>query len=390
MNEIAEYGIASHWSYKENSDGREALKDDMEQKLQIFRSIIELNETADTPQEFINNVKHDVLINNSIYVYTPKGDVLELPNGSTPVDFAYKVHSEVGNYMVSAIVNDNIVPLEYKLKTGDIIKVNTSKNSKGPNKGWLKFVKTSQAKNKIKAFYSKLEKDDNRQKGIEELENEVKKRGLSLSDTLSSKNIDIVLNELGLKDIEELYVGIGSSKYNVGNVLKIIVKEEEPKVKVQDKINRNVAKPVISKNDILVEGISEIKVNISSCCKPVPGDNIIGYITRGSGITVHRTTCKNIIDIDERLINVKWNSNSDIKKYQSDILIHTNSNDKLLEIITKATTNNIIIDSVSTVNKSDTKVYSMTVLVENKDILDKFMNDLKNFDFVQSVERKVG
>jgi GTP pyrophosphokinase len=387
MDKIAEYGIASHWSYKENSNGQEALKDEMEQKLQIFRSIIELNESANTPLEFINNVKHDVLISNSIYVYTPKGDVIELPKGSTPVDFAYKVHSEVGNYMVSAIVNDNIVPLDYKLKTGDIIKINTNKSSKGPNKEWLKFIATSQAKNKIKSFYSKLEKDDNREKGLEELENEIKKRGLIVSDVLTNKNIDTILNELNLKDVYELYIGIGSSKYTASNILKIILGKDE--IKVEDKINKVIAKPVVSKNDILVEGISEIKVNLSGCCKPIPGDNIIGYITRGSGITVHRSNCKNIIDIDERIINVKWNPNREEKKYLTEIIIYTNSNDKLLEIITKASTNGIIIDSVSTINKSDSKVYNMTVLVENKDKLEKFMNDLRNYDFVKNVERRV-
>lgn len=389
MDKIAEYGIASHWSYKENSDGRKALKDSMEQKLQIFRSIIELNETANTPQEFINNVKHDVLINNSIYVYTPKGDVLELPKGATPVDFAYKVHSEVGNYMVNAIVNDNIVPLDYKLKTGDIIKVNTNKNSKGPNKSWLKFVVTSQAKNKIKSFYSKLEKDDNRKIGIELLEDEIKRKGLNTNDILTNKNIDTILEQLELKDMEDLYIGLGTGKYNANNILKIIIGKEENKLKIEDKIKKSIVEPVISKNDILVEGIGEIKVNLSACCKPIPGDNIIGYITRGSGITVHRSTCKNIVDIDERLISVKWNENMEAKKYLTDIIIHTNSKDKLVEIVTKASTDGIIIDSISTINKSDTKVYSLTILVENKEILDKFMNDLRNFDFVKNVERRI-
>ncbi len=387
MDKIAEYGIASHWSYKENSNGREALKDEMEQKLQIFRSIIELNESAGTPLEFINNVKHDVLINNSIYVYTPKGDVIELPKGSTPVDFAYKVHSDVGNYMVSAIVNDNIVSLDYKLKTGDIIKVNTNKSSKGPNKEWLKFIATSQARNKIKSFYSKLEKDDNRQKGLEEIENEIKRRGLTVSEVLSNKNIDTILNYLNIKDVEELYIGIGSSKYTVGNVLRIILGKEENKPKILEKNKNN--KVTDNKNDILVAGITDIKVNLSSCCKPIPKDNIIGYITRGSGITVHRANCKNIIDIDERVVPVKWNPDSEKKKYFTDIIIYTNSSDKLLEIITKASTSGIVIDSVNTINRSDMKVYNMTILVEDKDVLEKFMNDLRNFDFVLKVERRI-
>lgn len=164
MNKIAEYGIASHWSYKEHTDGK--IKDAMEQKLQIFRSIIELNNEATSSEEFINDVRHDVLTNDSIFVYTPKGDVIELPENSTPVDFAYKVHSEVGNKMVGAIVNDNIVPLDYKLKTGDIIKINTNNSAKGPNKDWLNFVVTAQARNRIKSFYSKLEKVDLIEKAV--------------------------------------------------------------------------------------------------------------------------------------------------------------------------------------------------------------------------------
>ena len=161
MHKIAEYGIASHWTYKARGASVKTVKDSMEAKLQIFRSIMELNEDSDSPEEFINSIKQDVLTTDSIYVYTPKGDVLELPRNSTPVDFAYKVHTEVGNSVVGAIVNDSIVPLDYHLKTGDIIKINTSKASRGPNKDWLNFVVTSHAKNKIRSFYSKLEKDDN-------------------------------------------------------------------------------------------------------------------------------------------------------------------------------------------------------------------------------------
>lgn len=174
MNKIAEYGIASHWSYKDGVDGAKASKDVMEQKLQIFRNIIELNEDSATPEEFVTSVKKDILANDVIYVYTPKGDVIELPAGSTPIDFAYKVHSEVGDHIVGAIVNDNIVPLDYQLHTGDIIKANTNSSSR-PSKDWLSFVVTTGAKNKIKSYYSKLEKNENIEKGREILEKELKK-----------------------------------------------------------------------------------------------------------------------------------------------------------------------------------------------------------------------
>ncbi len=388
MHKIAEYGIASHWSYKAHGSVK-TVKDSMEAKLQIFRSIMELNEESDNSVDFINSIKKDILTNDSIYVYTPKGDVMELPVGSTPVDFAYKVHSEVGDSMVGAIVNDNIVPLDYVLHTGDIIKVNTSKSSKGPNRDWLNFVVTSQARNKIKSFFTKQDKDNSLEAGSELLNAEIRKNGLPINETLSNKNIDTILEELKIGDARELYIGIGNGKYNAKDVLKIILKKEEEEKTTQDiieKINESVIKKVSSKNDILVEGLGEVKVSLSGCCKPIPGDNIIGYITKGSGITIHRSICRNIMDIDERLINVKWNVDGS-KKFPTDIIVYTNTNDNLLDIISKASSNGIIVDGIVTVNKSDTKIYSLTILVENTEKLDKFIASLNSLSFVIKVER---
>lgn len=383
MDKIAEYGIASHWSYKENKSTLN--KDNMEQKLEIFRSIMELNKDSSTPEEFINNVKKDILFNDSIYVYTPKGDAIELPNGATCVDFAYKVHTEVGDRMVGAIVNDNIVPFDYKLKTGDIIKVNTSKLSKGPNKDWLNFVTTTQAKNKIKNFYSKREKDENLARGIEIFENALRKKNLPITETIET-HLGVILDTLKIKDLDELYISIGSGKYTIQSIMKIICPKENPILKQLNKIREN--KKQIIKNDILVEGMNEIKVSLSGCCKPIPGDNIIGYITKGSGITVHRSSCKNIIDLDERLINVKWNETIN-KKFATDILVYTNADDNLLDIIATSSSCNITIDSVNTLTKSKTKIYDLTVLVENKEKLDKFCKDLNNLKFVTKVERQI-
>ena len=388
MHKIAEYGIASHWSYKAHGSVK-TVKDSMEAKLQIFRSIMELNEESDNSVDFINSIKKDILTNDSIYVYTPKGDVMELPVGSTPVDFAYKVHSEVGDPMVGAIVNDNIVPLDYVLHTGDIIKVNTSKSSKGPNRDWLNFVVTSQARNKIKSFFTKQDKDNSLEVGSDLLNAEIRKNGLPINETLSNKNIDTILEELKIGDARELYIGIGNGKYNAKDVLKIILKKEEEEKTTQDiieKINESVVKKVSSKNDILVEGLGEVKVSLSGCCKPIPGDNIIGYITKGSGITIHRSICRNIMDIDERLINVKWNVDGS-KKFPTDIIVYTNTNDNLLDIISKASSNGIIVDGIVTVNKSDTKIYSLTILVENTEKLDKFIASLSSLSFVIKVER---
>ncbi|MBQ6494715.1 MAG: bifunctional (p)ppGpp synthetase/guanosine-3',5'-bis(diphosphate) 3'-pyrophosphohydrolase [Bacilli bacterium] len=385
MHKIAEYGIASHWTYKAKGASVKTVKDSMEQKLQIFRSIMELNEDTNSPEEFINNIKQDVLTTDAIYVYTPKGDVIELPAESTPVDFAYKVHTEVGNSIVGAIVNDNIVPLDYHLKTGDIIKINTSKASKGPNKDWLNFVVTTHAKNKIKSFYSKIEKNDIIDKGQELLEKELRKQDLPINETLNNKNLELIFNEFKIKDINDLYMDLGTNKYTPQAVIKIITKtnvEED----IKNRINNPTQFKQLGKNDILVEGLDDVKVNLSGCCKPIPGDNIIGYITKGSGISVHRTICRNIIDIDERLINVKWNNNIN-KKYFTDIIIHTSTEDNLLDIITKASTNNVIIDKIETINKSEYKIYSLTILIENTEKLQKFINDLDSLEFTIKVER---
>ena len=384
MDRVAEYGIASHWSYKEHTSGDS--KDAMDQKLAIFRNIIELNEDSSTPEEFISSVKKDILFNDSIFVYTPKGDVIELPNGSTTVDFAYKVHSEVGDKMVGAIVNDNIVPFDYVLKTGDIIKINTSRLSNGPNKDWLNFVVTSQAKNKIKGFYSKIEKDDNINRGMVLLDGYLKKKNITF-EMFQDKYLNKLLDNYKIKDIDEFYMSLGMGKYTIDNMIKSIVKEEEKRKKSINLKGISKKKQEVD-SDILVENMSSIKVTISGCCKPIPGDNIIGYITKGAGSTVHRSNCKNIMDLDERLINVKWNDNLN-KKYPTDLLIYTNEDDILLDIITKASSNDVVIDSIFTLNKSSLKVLSVTVLVKNIDVLDKFCKDLYNIGSVVKIERQM-
>ena len=391
MDQIAEYGIASHFAYKENKTVN--AKDAMEQKLQIFRSIIELNEDTKTPEEFITSIKKDILTTSSIYVYTPKGDVIEMPEGATPVDFAYKVHSEVGDTMTGAVVNDKIVPLNYVLKTGDIIKINTNKNSK-PSKDWLKFVITSQAKNKIKSYYSKLEKDENLAKGLEILEKEFRKKNMPINETLN-KNLPEILEELKLKDLDELYIALGSGKTTITAVIKII-KNKEPKWNIPKIFKLQPPSPKKqpknkdenTKDAILVEGLDDIKTTISGCCKPIPGDSIIGYITKGSGITIHRSSCYNVVNLDERLINVHWNPECH-KSYPTDILIYTETRDKLVDIITKASSNNITIDRIETINKGENKIYQMTVITPNTETLDKFITALNNMKNIKKVERKV-
>ena len=241
---------------------------------------------------------------------------------------------------------------------------------------------TSQARSKIKEYYNKLEIDVNLEKGQELLESELRHQSLPIEETLSNKNLEKIFRELNLKNINELYLGIASNKYTAQSVLRIIRKEEE---EAKPKIG-NLKVPTSNKNDILVEGMNDIKVNLSGCCKPIPGDKIIGYITKGSGITIHRITCSNISDLSERLVKVRWNSNI-TKKYFTDIIVHTNTSDNLLDIVTKANANGIGIDSISTINKSQSKIYSITVLVENLDKLNKFITELNNLPFTIEVER---
>ncbi len=387
MDKIAEFGIASHWSYKENGGSNIAtsMQNAMEQKLQFFRNIIELQEETGTDEEFVNNVKTDIL-KASIYVFTPKGDVIELPKGSTPIDFAYKVHTEVGNRMIGALVNNTIVPLNYELKNNDIVKINTSKTSLGPNKEWISIAKTNQAKNKIKAFFLKKDRDEYILIGEENLKKELRKKKLSINEFYNEKNMEKILSDLKLKNLEELYFAIATNKYTVGHIINILNAEEVPSNTI-DKMLTKESKPVNIKNDILVEGIDDIKVNLASCCSPVKNDEIIGFITKGNGISVHRKNCHNIIDLDERLIKVYWNSNI-TKKYPTTIVVQVDSvKNPLLDIVTKAANNNINVETVNTVSRSTITVYEITVLVTDTETLDKFITDLYNLSFVKKVER---
>ena len=386
MDKLAEHGIASHWSYKEK--GKTIMQSAMEEKLQFFRSIIELSSEEDNDENFINNVKGDVL-KRIIYVFTPKGDVIELPVGSTPIDFAYRVHSKVGDSMVGAIVNGNIVPLDYKLSDNDIIKINTNKNSI-PSKEWINMAYTAQAKNKIKAFFNKIDKEENLKKGEELLHKELRRKKLPNSEFFKDDNIDKILNELHVGDLTELYIGIGNNKFSAASIINIIKNEVHSKEEIiLSKVNSNTQVKTNIKNDIIVEGIDEIKVNIASCCKPIPQDRIVGYITKGNGISVHRSVCPNISELEERLINVKWNETLE-KKYSTNILVcATNNKNVLIDIISKTSSSDIIIQSINTINTSEEYMFDIMILVPNKEKLLKFINDLEMLESIIRVERLI-
>ena len=384
MDKVAEYGVASHWSYKEHGINK---INDMELKLKSFRTVIELNEQQVEGEEFVNTVKNEVFNPTNIYVYTPKGDVFELPIGSTPIDFAYRVHTSVGHQMIGAIVNGNIVSLDYKLKDGDIVKINTNKNSKGPSQEWINICFTTSAKNKIKAFFSKIDKEKTTSDGKDMLIKTIRRKKLSINDIMDDKKIKIALDDLGLNNENELYYEIGIGKYNPTSVIKTILGEKEDEKRALEKVLKYSSKTMEASGDIIVDGMDDLKVSFGGCCTPVKGDDVVGYISKGNGITIHRRNCHNICNLNERIINVYWNDNAS-KKYVTNVIIYTEKKDNLLlDIISKTTSMNVGVKSVNTISNTDYNAYDLDILVDDKETLDRYMNVIGQLPFVTSIER---
>ena len=383
MDEIAEHGIASHWSYKEHGKNIQNL---MEQKLEIFRNTIKMA-SYENDEGFQKNI-NDEIFNTQIYVFTPKGDVMELPSGSTPIDFAYRIHSGVGDKTVGAIVNDQIVPLNYKLEDGDIIKINTL-NSAKPNKEWLNFVKTTQAKNKIKAYFSKKDRENYIELGKDLLEKEIRKQKLSISEVLKEENINKLTTDLKLKDYDELLLSIGSLRYTPAYIIDLIY---EDKKQIEDIMLERVNRKVINKkanykDDIIVAGEGNILVSLANCCHPVPGDEIIGFVTKGEGVSVHKKTCPNISDKTERLIDVAWN-NKEESLFNVSLTIKTNSmQNHILEIVTAASVKNVSINSIKEYENKEMLDYQVSVRVSNKDKLEQFIDEILKLNFVMEVTK---
>lgn len=373
MDEIAERGIASHWSYKEQ--GKNLMKG-MEEKLQFFRSIMEIDENSEEIDTKMEDLK------DTIYVYTPKGDVIELPNGSTPIDFAYRVHSKVGDSMVGAIVNEQIVPLDYILQDNDVIKINTNKTST-PSKSWLDIAYTNQAKNKIRAYFNKIDKAEYLKKGEEILTKEFRKKKISASDMLSGDNLDKILNDLHLANINDLYINIGSGKISVSHVIN--TEDDKSEVLLNKVIKDN--NDTEHKGDIIVEGIDDIKVKRAKCCTPVPGDEIVGYIQTGIGINIHKSNCPNVANIKERLISVRWNDIID-KKYSTNIMVYTNAKkDLILDIVSITQNNNLTLKSINNIKIDGKYSFELKVSVPNLEALNKYINALSTIEGVTGVER---
>lgn len=381
MDEIAEKGVASHWSYKEK--GTKKIQNIMEQKLEMFRNVIEAN-TNESDVDFENAVNTNIF-SELIYTYTPKGDVVELPVGSTPIDFAYRIHSKVGDTTVGAIVNDQIVPLSYELHNDDVVNIKTNASAT-PNKDWLNIAKTNQAKNKIKAYFSKKDKEAYILKGKEILEKELRKRKLSFSEILTSDVINKLIKDLKLKDIEDIYFAIGTFRYTAGYIINL---SNNDKHQVEDPLlERKRDLPKINyKSDILVEGISNIMVNIAKCCMPVKGDEIVGYVTKGQGISVHKKGCNNIPDDSERTIEVSWNDASDNYYYTNIYVYIKNNNNTLAEIITEIGKKDSLVRACREINKDNNLIYELNIRIKNKDELEKIMNALLKINNVVEVSK---
>lgn len=381
MDEVAENGIASHWAYKEGSGPvRVDVMNQTEQKLQFFKSIIDLSRDKMSSEDFVNSVKDDIL-NNNIYCFTPKGDVIELPVGSTPLDFAYRIHTRVGETTVGAIVNNNIVSLNYELKNNDIVKINTNKSST-PSKEWINMVKTTQARNKIKSFFTKSEREVYVERGKDAIEKELRKRKIAFADFFTDENIKTICDEINADDLDEIYLMVGNGRSPVNSVINIIDKTHETLTPKNIKVT-----PTNTDADIIVTGIDKVKVNLANCCNPVYGDEIIGYITKGNGISVHRINCHNLEMLEDRTLEVCWGNNIN-KRYLTSLLVYTNdSSNHMLDLMQAISMLNVSVDEIKTINRGDNAMYEVGCYVTGLEQLNKVIMTLTKSSYVERIER---
>ena len=382
MDEIAENGIASHWAYKENkgSNVQAEFKSSTEQKLQFFKSVMDLSKDKLSNEEFVDSIQNE-LLNNNIYVFTPKGDVIEMPKGATPIDFAYRIHTKVGETMVGAIVNNNIVPLNYELKDGDIIKINTNKSST-PSKEWINMAKCAQTKNKIKSFFTKNDREIYIERGKYTLEKELRRKKLSFGEFFTDENILKICDTIRASDLDDIYLLVGNGRVTVNSVINTIIKEEDAIPIKQIKVSASSINA-----DIIVNGIDKVKVNLANCCNPVYGDEIVGYITKGNGISVHKLNCHNLSILDNRTVEVLWNDNSN-KKYLTHIFVYSNtSKNKMLDLMQIISALNVSVDGIKTMNKTGNIIYEIACYVKDIEQLEKVVNVISKNDFADKVER---
>lgn len=400
MHEIAEYGIAAHWAYKE---GKQLNRDkkSFEEKLTWFREILEWqNETHDA-EEFVESLKVD-LFSDMVYVFTPKGDVIELPSGSVPLDFAYRIHTEIGNQTIGAKINGKMEPLDYKLKNGDIIEVLTSKHSYGPSQDWLKITQTSQAKNKIRQFFKKQRREENVAKGKDLVEKEIRAFDIEPKEALTEENLKRVYERFNFVSEEDLYAAVGYQGITAALVAtRLTEKIRQSRQKEQDlaktlegaKTEYKEFKKHKKDSGVIVEGIDNLLVRLSKCCNPVPGDEIIGYITKGRGVSVHRSDCPNVQteEARERHLYVEWEEDQTQKQYHVDLEISGYDRrgllNEVLQAVNESKTNITHVNGRSDRNKM--AVIQITILIHNTNHLRKIVERIKQIKDVYAVTRTI-
>ena len=408
MHKTAEYGIAAHWKYKESGGPAKNNKSREEEKLSWLRQILEWQRDMSDNKEFLSLLKSDLdLFNENVYCFSPAGDVKTLPRGSSTVDFAYSVHSAVGNKMVGARVNGKLVPIEYEIKNGDRVEIITSQNSKGPSRDWLKIVKSTQAKNKINQWFKQERKEDNILKGKEMLANYAKLKGRTLGELTKPKYLEAVMRKYGFRDWESVLAALGHGGLKEGQILNKLIEayEKEHKKEITDeKVLEAAAEakeklPIVKKEKggIVVKGIDDVAVRFAKCCSPIPGDEIVGFVTRGRGVTIHRTDCVNVMNLSEservRLIDAEWQgSNLTSGLYTAEINVYANNRTGLLVDISKIFTEHKI--DLTTINSRTSKqgraTISMTFDVHSTEELNSIVEKIRQVESVIDIERTTG
>lgn len=408
MHRVAEYGIAAHWAYKEGKTNPVKATDTGD-RLNLFKEIIELQDEASNATDFMESVKGD-LFSDRVYAFTPKGDVTELPKGAGPLDMAYAIHTEVGNHTTGAKVNGKIVPLDYQIKNGDIVDILTSANSAGPSSDWIKLVHTSRARNKIKKFFKQRDRLENIDKGREILDSALIESGYNPRKVLTEKNIKRVLDKKQLPSEEELYVALGFGNIQPAGVVNLLTKDirdkkadEERKKQEKQLLEEHKTIENINKNDeskdkqsnVLIAGIDNMMVHLSRCCNPIPGDQIVGYITKGRGVSIHRTDCPNVSEQrqqGQRLIDVSWNIlSNDQKLYDAELKIQGYNRSGLLSDILQAVNNTTkTLKAVNgNVDHNQMTTVSLVVGIRNKVHLQRLIDNIKKVPDVYLVERPI-
>ena len=409
MHRTAEYGIAAHWKYKETADGKKSTSKSEEEKLSWLRQVLDWQKSDN--REFMSLLKSDFdLFAESVYCFTPAGDVKNLPTGSTPIDFAYSIHSAVGNKMIGARVNGKLVTIDYVIQNGDRIEIITSQNSRGPSRDWLKIVKSSQAKNKINQWFKQELKEDNIIKGKEMLAAYCKAKGIVQSDIMKTEYMDRVMTKYGFRDWDSVLAALGHGGLKEGQVVNKLlegyelehrkeVTDEQIIEAVQNNRDSSPVKVAKSKGGITVRGIDDVAVRFAKCCSPIPGDEIVGFVTRGRGVTIHRTDCINIVNLPEeervRLIDAEWQKDATEGQkgmYLAEILIYGNNRIGLLVDITKIfTERKIDVLSVNTrTNRQGIATIAMSFEVSDKSVLNYLIEKIRQVESVVDVERTTG